>query len=294
MRHAERLCQLYARVDRPILLLGPVGAGKTLLARAAHDFSRRPGAFVAVSAGELTEGLYGDALFGHLKGAFTGAIVTRPGVFEQAANGTVLFDDLALMPQIVQAAILRVIESRRYRPLGSADDRTARCRFLFASTKDTRDLVAEGRLIPDLSSRIGELIVPVPGLVARPEDIMPIAARTSTEFLAEHGIAGPVEFTDDVRELMLGYHWPENVRELRAVVERAVLHAGLTEGRIVIRSGHLPDRFHEQSDLARDQQHLSRGLVSSVLDQVDGNQSEAARRLGVHRNTIARYTKTAG
>jgi DNA-binding NtrC family response regulator len=295
MQHAARLARLYSGVDRPVLLLGDVGVGKTTLARLIHTHSRREGSLVLISSGELTETLYSDTLFGHVEGAFTGASGAKRGCIECADRGTLLLDDVALMPIVAQAAILRVLESRRFRPLGATEDRVTSTRFIFASTYPLSDLVGEGRLLPDLESRIGELIIDVPALRDRREEITALAVHAGTSFLTEQGLQGTVEFTDECEDLLMRYPWPRNVRELRGVIERAVIHAGCSDGVVLLRPGHLPDRFHEPFDDSEwATPPLTRGLVENVLGEVAGNQSEAARRLGVHRNTIARYLRSVG
>lgn len=294
MQHALRLARLYACIDRPVLLLGGVGAGKTTLAHAIHTHSRREGRFVPISAGELSETLYSDTLFGHVQGAYTGATGARCGSIERADRGTLLLDDVALMPLVAQASILRVLESRRFRPLGAMEDRAASARFIFASTIPLPELVGDGRLLPDLESRVGEFVIDVPPLRARTAEISFLATSVGEAFLAEQGFRGTIELTDECEELLVRYPWPRNVRELRGVIERAVVHAGPSHGVVVIRPGHLPDRFHEPfEDCDSSSAQLTRGLVEGVLNEVAGNQSEAARRLGVHRNTIARYLRSA-
>lgn len=294
-QHALGLASLYAHVDRPVLLLGRVGTGKTTLARMIHAQSNREGQFVPISSGELTDTLYSDTLFGHVQGAFTGASGPQAGCIERAERGTLLLDDVALMPLSAQAAILRVLDSRRYRPLGAGQDRTASCRFVFASTIPLGDLVRDDVLLLDLSTRIGEFLIEVPALKDRPEEITQLASEAGNAFLRELGVpTGTLTLTEECEALLLRYPWPGNVRELRAVVERALVHAGPTDGEVVLRPGHLPDRFHEDSwDETEVNPPLSRSLVEGVLNEVSGNQSEAARRLGVHRNTIARYRRSA-
>jgi len=288
------LAHLYAPFNRPILLVGGVGSGKTHLAEQIHRFSRRSGPLVVVPAGELSEALYSDTLFGHLSGAYTGATTAREGVIERGSEGTVVFDDLAVMSIAAQAALLRVIESGRFRPLGSSAERSTTARFIFATTVELRALVARADLLPDLASRVGELVIRVPALSERREDIVGLALVAGQEFLREHHIVGEIEITPECEELLLRYPWPGGVRELRGVIERAVIHSGVSSTPVVLRPGHLPDQFHEAFRETDGSVALTRGLVESVLRETAGNQSEAARRLGVHRNTIARWAKSAG
>ena len=295
-REAVSLARLYGPLARPVFFHGPVGAGKTTLARETHGLSCRPGRFVAVSAADLPEGLYGDALFGHRKGAFTGAGAHRSGLVTLADRGTLLIDDMAFLPTVVQAAILRVVESGAYRPLGAKHDREATCRFLFASTRSLSQMVDEGILIADLASRIGEMNIAVPGLADRQPDIMPLAERIARRFLRELAHNTTVRFADDTRRLILGHLWPGNLRELTGVVERAVVHAladGAGDASVDIQPEHLPRRFSGSGAPPEPGQRpiLTRQLVRAVVAQADGNQSEAARRLGVHRNTVARYLR---
>ncbi len=296
MRYSLELCALYARFNRPIVFVGPVGAGKTTLARAVFRLARAAGVFVVIGSGELGETLYSDTLFGHRPGAYTGAAVGRRGAFAEAADGCLLLDDLALMPVAAQAAILRVIETGSYRRLGSEQDERATCRILFASTVPPRELVTSGELLPDLASRLGEFVVPVPPLRARLEDILVIARRCADDLLQEHQVTAEVVFGDEVEHLLRSYDWPGNVRELRGVVERAVVHAGVKEGVALILPAHLPERIRlfDPESAAHARAELTSALVARALREAGGNKSEAARRLGVHRNTVGRYLRSAG
>ena len=293
MRLALELCGVYSRFNRPIVLHGPVGSGKTTLARSIHQQARPSKPFVSISAGELVETLYADTLFGHASGAYTGASAARDGALREAAAGTLLLDDLALMPVVAQAAILRVMESSRFRPLGARRDEMASCRWVFATTEDPLELVAEGRLLQDLASRLGEFKVRVPALRERSEDVLSLAAHFGGAFLAEHVIEARFVMADEVQRLLVDYSWPGNVRELRAVVERAAAHAGVNQDEVVVRPPHLPERIRSFDPEVDRRVRLNAELVHRVLDEVQGNRSEAARRLGVHRNTIGRYLKSS-
>lgn len=264
------------------------------MAAEVHRSSGRKGPFVCVSSGELIDTLFADALFGHNRGAFTGALVTRKGAFAVAAKGTLLLDDLAVMPRVVQPAILRVVESGWFSRLGAEQDERATCRLLLASTLHPDELARRGRLLPDLASRLGQLVVDVPPLCHRRAEIMPIANEVALAILREHGFSGAVTFSDEARVLLQTYDWPSNVRELRAVVERAVIHAGMTQPSITVRRAHLPDHLQAFKPGAERGPDLTASLVHSVLRETKGNKSEAARRLDVPRNKLARFLKDLG
>lgn len=287
MSDALALCHAYAPWNLPVLLLGPVGAGKTTLARELHAASGRAGDLVVVPSGDLVESLHSSTLFGHVRGSFTGAHQARAGAFLKAAMGTLLVDDLALTSLGAQGTLLRVLEDRHYTPLGSDQVRVASCRVLFASTVAPTDLVAEGKMLPDFESRVGELVVRVPALRERREDIVPLALHFARDLLASHAIEVPVTLAEEAMELLLTYPWPGNLRELWGVITRAVIHAhgGST---IVIRPAHLPDKVRYSSPAPSVSKSIPVSEMARMLERTGGNKAEAARRLGVHRNTLAR------
>jgi DNA-binding NtrC family response regulator len=287
MRHVLEQCDLFARVKRPLVLVGPIGVGKTTLAREVHRRSGRTGELVLISTGELTETLQSDRLFGHVQGAFTGADKSRKGAFAEAAGGTLLLDDLALIPRLTQDRILRVLESAMYRPLGASRDEQADCRMILASTKEPADLVEEGHLLPDLASRLGGFIVLVPPLRERRLDIVPLAEHAGRRMVLEHGHSGTVSFSDEARALLENYPWKWNVRELLGVVERAVAVAGMDQERIVVQRAHLPRELRTPSPRRRPED-VTPQIVYRAVRNAGGNKSLAARQIGVHRNTINR------
>lgn len=290
MQLALDYCRLYAPAHRPIVLMGPVGVGKTSLAQLVHRWSGRRGRFVAVSGGELSDTLYHDTLFGHVQGAFTGAARNQPGMFELAAEGTLFFDDITYLSVAAQSALLRILEERRIRALGAARDRVVTSREIFATTVSLDDLVSQGRLIPDLRSRLGELLVHIPPLSRRIDDIPHLARAMAKSFLREHDRYGDPHLTPAVVDALKSYSWPGNLRELRSVIERGLLHAGLGGDVVELGLPHLPGHVLVRSK-PEPKPHLTIDLVRSVLRDVKGNKSAAARRLGVHRNTIHRVLK---
>jgi DNA-binding NtrC family response regulator len=293
MRRALDLCWLYAPLDAPVLFVGPVGSGKTSLAEVLHAHSERSGELIAVSGGELGGELYRSLLFGHERGAFTGADARVPGLLTLAAGGTLLLDDLALAPLGAQSAILRVLDRGRYRLLGTSMEAACSARWAFGSTVELKALVAEGRMLPDLKSRLGALIVEVPPLSARLDDILTLARTFVERTLAEtHGRTTRVVLHDDTKSLLLRYDWPENVRELSTVMFRAAVHAGHQGLETTIRPTHLPlDLQMLEGVESAGRKQVRSELVYQAWIEADKSQAKAARTLGLHRNTVARHIR---
>ncbi len=236
-----------AKTDITVLIVGESGTGKELVAKAIHNHSpRSEGPFVAINCGAIPETLLESQLFGHKKGAFTGAHRDFGGFFEQARGGTLFLDEVAEVPPAVQVKLLRVLESGEFFPVGSAEPKRADVRIVAATNKDPKTLIKQGKFRADLYYRLCGVRIFIPPLRERPEDIPVLAAYFAAEAAHKHG-ASFAGFSDDALEAMMNYHWPGNVRELRNLVETAVL---LADG-AVVRGNDLKPYFAEHSQLGR-------------------------------------------
>lgn len=215
------LAQKVAQTEVSALLVGPTGAGKEVLARVLHEASPRAGGpFVSLNCGALPEQLIEDMLFGHEKGAFSGAIRDHQGVFEQAQGGTVFLDEIGEMPLHLQTRLLRVLQERCITRLGGSRSITVDVRIVAATNKDLKQAMLQREFREDLYFRISTFTLRVLPLAQRPMDILPLAAHV----LQQHGTPGtPYRITDEARRRLLAYHWPGNVRELGNVIQRALV-----------------------------------------------------------------------
>jgi DNA-binding NtrC family response regulator len=277
--------------DASVLITGESGTGKEVAARTIHELGRRADApFVAVNAAAIPRELMESEIFGHERGAFTGATDTRAGCFELADSGTLFLDEIGEMPMELQPKLLRVLDQARLRRVGGKEELSFDVRTVSATNRDPREAVEEGMIREDLYFRLNVLAVHLPPLREREGDVPLLARRFTDEFSRRHG-AGDQELRKDAIELLDGYTWPGNVRELRNVVERAV---------VLARSGaitpeHLPPyvrepRASEKSDFAfppdATAADVEKELILRTLDRTGNNKAEAARRLGVSVRTI--------
>lgn len=215
------LAHKVAQTEVSALLVGPTGAGKEVLARVLHEASPRAGGpFVSLNCGALPEQLIEDMLFGHEKGAFSGAIRDHQGVFEQAQGGTVFLDEIGEMPLHLQTRLLRVLQERCITRLGGSRSITVDVRIVAATNKDLKQAMLQREFREDLYFRISTFTLRVLPLAQRPMDILPLAAHV----LQQHGTPGaPYRITDEARGRLFAYHWPGNVRELGNVIQRALV-----------------------------------------------------------------------
>jgi DNA-binding NtrC family response regulator len=279
-----------AESDSSVLLLGESGTGKELVAQAIHWASpRRGGRFLAVNCAAVPESLLESELFGHEKGAFTGADRRRDGLFAAANGGTLFLDEVGDMPLATQAKLLRVLQDRAVRPLGGTASVQLDLRILAATNKDLPALVRDGRFREDLYYRLAVIPIRLPSLRERPEDIMLIAEHFLKETAARLGKA--VEGFDETAVQWMERHtWPGNVRELENVVERAVVLAHAPK----ITRDNLGTEFtldEGNSPLRPTLAKLEGEYVQRVLDEVRGDKVAAAKILGISVRTLQRRFK---
>jgi DNA-binding NtrC family response regulator len=293
MREVFAVLELAAGTDVSVLVEGETGVGKELAARAIHERGDRRGQpFVAIDCGALPESLLDSELFGHVRGAFTGAASPRRGAFVRADGGTIFLDELDSMPPPVQARFLRVLEERRVRAVGSDTDHAIDIRVIGAARRDLRELVAEGGFRPDLYYRLSVVRVVLPPLRERREDLAPIVR----EMLRLRGFAEPGAIEGPNLEKLVVHDWPGNVRELRNAIDRALaLSPGVARftdlrlGIDAIATGEAPAirtdlPFSEAKQQVIDA--FERRYLRDVLERCDGNISAAAREAGIDRKHL--------
>jgi transcriptional regulator with GAF, ATPase, and Fis domain len=265
-----------------VMLSGETGTGKEVMARAVHELSGRSGDFVAVNCGALPDTLIESELFGHKKGAFSGAVEDRPGLIRAAHGGTLLLDEIGDLPAASQAAFLRVLQEREVVPVGSNRPIKVDIRLISATHHDLDELVARGRFRADLLARISGFHLDLPPLRDRREDLGLLIGALLPR------LAGPaaesVTLSEEAARLLLRYDWPHNIRELEQVLAAALVLAGPEP----IGAAHLGDGLRNQPD--DDPQDLRERLVA-LLTQHAGNVSAVARAMGKARMQIHRWIK---
>ena len=300
MRRVFDLLPQVAASDATVLIHGETGTGKEVVARAIHGSSRRAGKpFVPVNCGALPDTLLESELFGHVKGAFTGAVRDRPGRFALAEGGTVFLDEIGDISPALQVRLLRVLQEKTYEPLGGSRTRRADVRIVAATHRDLAALIRKGSFREDLFYRLNVVRVEVPPLRNRKEDIPLLVEHFVARFNRRQGrsVAG---IAPDALALLTAHDYPGNVRELENIVERAFVLCG--SGRI--QREHLPPELTGQpaarpprassATIAAQTRVAAEEAIRAALASSGGNRLAAARALGLHKSTLFRKIKALG
>ena len=275
-----------------VLISGESGTGKELVARAIHYGSAWASApFVPVNCGSIPENLLESELFGHVKGAFTGATESRAGFFQTADGGTIFLDEISNTTPAMQAKLLRVLQDADIYMVGSDRPRRIDVRIVAATNKDLRTLVKSGNFREDLFFRLNVLAISVPPLRDREDDVLLLASHFATQFAEELGVVPVPRFSDEALKILENYHWPGNVRELENLVQRLVV---MTDGDLI----DVPDlpsmmRFSigREAGLQRTLADVEAEHIRNVLASTGGNKVRAAKILGIDRKTLREKLK---
>jgi DNA-binding NtrC family response regulator len=303
MQEIFRLVEMVAPSTASVLITGESGTGKEMVARTIHDLSpRKNKPFVAINCSAIPETLIESEIFGHEKGAFTGALERRAGCFELAEEGTLLLDEIGEMPIATQAKLLRVLEDRKLRRLGSKAETPVDVRVLAATNKVPEEAVSKGELRNDLYYRLNVFNIHLPGLREHKEDVPQLVEALLADMNAKHG-REVASVSDAVLQLFNNYSWPGNVRELRNTLERAVI---VCEGSL-IDPRHLPPNFGSgglkvpasdgegiRLEVGTTVEEAERILILKTLAATNNNKTRAAEILGISLKTLHNKLKEYG
>jgi two-component system response regulator HydG len=280
-----------ATTSATVLITGESGTGKELVARAIHyNSDRASSSFVPVNCGGIPEGLLESELFGHVKGAFTGATETRAGFFQTAEGGTIFLDEISETSLAMQVKLLRVLQDREVGMVGSSRTRQIDVRIIAATNKDLMQLVKKGVVREDLYFRLSVLTISIPPLRERSDDVLLLARHFADKFAAELG-KKPPQFSDSALEVIKNYSWPGNIRELENLIQRMVVMGE----EVTIDVPDLPSlmRFtvSDKPDLTRPLADVESDYIKNVLASVNNNKSRAAAILKIDRKTLREKLK---
>ena len=299
----KRVCSMtfrYARTDMPVLITGETGTGKELIARAVHAASNRADQpFVIVDCAALPETLMGNELFGHERGAYTGADRKQPGLFAAANKGTIFLDEIGELPLSAQAVLLRVLQDGSYRPYGSVRQMNTDIRVIAATNRDLKEAVVQKSFRLDLYHRMGSAVLQMPPLRSRTADI-PLLIRHFMRKLASPG-SQPLEISPTVTSRLLHHRWEGNVRELENRLRSAI--ALVSNGQITVedlfpeevegtdRSNEIPSLRTVRTGMSKDTEGQ---YLENILRETNGNVSKAAEIVGVHRTHLYKLLRSHG
>jgi DNA-binding NtrC family response regulator len=311
MKEASQMTQRVAATDSTVLVLGESGTGKELFARAIHHLSpRAEHPFVALNCAAIPEGLVENELFGHERGAYTGAGARKIGKLELAHRGTLFLDEIGELPLAIQSKLLRVLEEKKFERVGGTQEIEVSVRILTATNKDLRTAVAEKTFREDLFFRISAVPITIPPLRDRGDDVLLLAEHFLERFRREFRKPA-LQFSDATRARLLTYSWPGNVRELQNAIERAAI---LTNGPVIDASGlqlpsarptaeQLPGGMLEEQFLwegpldevsQRAVAHVERFKIQNALQESKWNKTRAAQKLGVSYKTLLNKIRSLG
>jgi len=282
-----------------VLIQGESGTGKELVAKAVHAASGRADApFVAINCGNIPSELLESEMFGHVRGAYTGATHAKKGLFEVADGGSLFLDEIAAIPLDIQAKLLRVIQEREFRHLGGVESIKVDVRIIAATNTDLQSAVARGTFRDDLFYRLNVIVVKLPALRERREDILPLADHFIAKYCAENG-REPAQLEPGALKILMDYGWPGNVRELENVIERAVvLSSGKTLSADLLPRNIGGDTLGPSVELPGEGVRLKeqvagfeKALIVAALEKTDWNQKKAAQLLSVNATTLSEKLK---
>jgi two-component system, NtrC family, response regulator PilR len=305
MRDVFERINKVAKTDSTILITGPSGTGKELVAAAIHNLSHRGGKNrISVNCGAIPVDLLESELFGHIKGAFTGAISNRKGRFELAHGGTIFLDEIGDMPLLLQVKLLRVLQERLIEPIGASENLSIDVRVIAATHRDLEKSVADGRFREDLFYRLNVIPIRMPALKERREDIPLLIAHFLNRFVSADR-SNEIRFAGLTMDLLMGYDWPGNVRELENVIERLVILRGGSE----ILPEDLPAKIFRSNPLATQQyktlfelpevgvdlkqilSDIEDSLIMQAMNRTRGNKNQASKLLTLNRTTLIEKMK---
>ena len=295
MRKIFELISTVARSDGTVLIQGESGTGKELAARAIHNLSyRKDQPFVVVNCAAIPATLMESKIFGHNRGAFTGASMTSIGKLELADGGTVFLDDIDSLDVNMQAKLLRILQEKEFERLGSSKVIKIDVRFVAASNKDINDLISINKFRDDLYYRLNVFPIRLPPLRERKDDI-PLLLNHYLELNAGETGKPPKIFSEKAVKALTAYHWPGNIRELKNLVERLFT---ITEGPMIDLDADAPYNLGKKKikdmPLKEAVSVFEKNYIFEVLERVDGNRTKAAKILGIHRNTLLAKTSDFG
>jgi DNA-binding NtrC family response regulator len=311
MQEVFRLVEQVAPARSTVLITGESGTGKELIAKAIHEASPRAGRpFVTVNSSNIPSELLESELFGHTRGAFTGAVAAKKGLFEVADGGSIFLDEIGDIPPETQVRLLRVIQEREFTPLGDTTPRRVDVRIVAATNIDLKEAVRQGTFREDLYYRLAVVPIELPPLRDRVEDILPLAQHFIQKYNEENGRNVSEQLSPDVLALLEAYSWPGNVRELENTIERAVviapgdeitkecLRTEISDPKSVVAGHHDGASNAAVTDIGRginfyeEVRRFEIDLIRRALEQTGGHQSRAARLLGMNATTLNSKIKT--